>query len=327
MVRPFDIEEIFPDVAGGSVRLPRRQAGNSPQGLAVTLLADYTLRTGGCLPSAAIVALLGESRVSPGGARTAISRLARRGVLEGSRNGRYSSYRLTEPAALSLSVGGNCILAFPARAEAWDGSWTLVAFTLPQDKGARRRALRTQLRWLGYAPLYDGFWVSPRDLNPTTMAELAEVDLGALTVFRARQVEMASLTRRDPLRAWDIADIARQYDSFVRQWSPLLARVRSGRVRGAEAVRARTRVMDTYRRFRFLDPQLPIREMPEGWLRLRARDVFVAVYDGLAAIAEEHVRTVASGFGADPQPGIRAHTSAELLAGVRHTPARTAAQP
>ncbi len=51
----------------GPVRLPRRQAGNSPQGLAVTLLADYTLRTRAWLPSAAIVALLAEAGVSQAG--------------------------------------------------------------------------------------------------------------------------------------------------------------------------------------------------------------------------------------------------------------------
>src|SRR4051812_22132248 len=91
---PFDIEEIFPDDAAEPVRLPRRQAGSSPQGLAVTLLADYTLRNRAPLPSAAIVALLAESGVSHPGARAAISRLARRGVIEGSRQGRHSSYRL-----------------------------------------------------------------------------------------------------------------------------------------------------------------------------------------------------------------------------------------
>ncbi|MGS2648263.1 hypothetical protein [Streptosporangium sp. LJ11] len=41
MVRPFDIEEIFPEVAAG----PRRRSGGSAQELAVTLIADYTLRT------------------------------------------------------------------------------------------------------------------------------------------------------------------------------------------------------------------------------------------------------------------------------------------
>src|SRR4051812_40419459 len=58
---PYDIDEIFPQDAADPVRLPRRQAGNSPQGLAVTLLADYTLRSRAWLPSAAIVALLAEA--------------------------------------------------------------------------------------------------------------------------------------------------------------------------------------------------------------------------------------------------------------------------
>ncbi|MET8066915.1 PaaX family transcriptional regulator, partial [Micromonospora sp. NPDC005313] len=63
MANPFDIEEIYPD-EGPAARLPRRQAGTSPQSVAVTLLADYTLRTRAALPSAAIVALLGEAGVT-----------------------------------------------------------------------------------------------------------------------------------------------------------------------------------------------------------------------------------------------------------------------
>ena len=98
MTSPYDIDEIFPDDAAGAMRLPRRQAGNSPQGLTVTLLADYTLRTRAWLPSAAIVALLGEAGVSHAGARTAISRLARRGVLAGAgRGGRAPTGSLRPP--------------------------------------------------------------------------------------------------------------------------------------------------------------------------------------------------------------------------------------
>ena len=94
MVSPYDIEDFFPDDAA-TVRLPRQQAGSTAQNLAVTLVADYTLRTHAWLPSASIVALLDEAGIGGGAARTAISRLFRRGVLESSRDGRYSSYRLT----------------------------------------------------------------------------------------------------------------------------------------------------------------------------------------------------------------------------------------
>ncbi|MEU4746778.1 PaaX family transcriptional regulator C-terminal domain-containing protein, partial [Actinosynnema sp. NPDC023658] len=312
---PYDIEEIFPDDAAGPVRLPRRQAGNSPQGLALTLLADYTLRTRGRLPSAAIVALLAESGVSHAGARTTISRLARRGVLEGSRQGRNSSYRLTDPAALFLAVGGRAIVASGDDGP-WDGKWTLIAFSLPQDEVARRRGLRSRLRWMGYAPLYDGLWISPLDLAGKVEAQLTELTLGAITVFRARHVDLGASVGREPLDAWDTAAIARQYESFIERWSPLAAEVRAARITGAEAVRARTEVMDTYRRLPILDPHLPIELLPPGWLRSPARDLFAAVYDGLAAPAEEHVRAIASRFDTEVLSDIRAHTVADLLAGL-----------
>ncbi|MDH6224512.1 PaaX family transcriptional regulator C-terminal domain-containing protein [Streptomyces sp. MJP52] len=321
MVRPFDVNEIYPDDPADSVRLPRRRAGGSPQSLAVTLLADYTLRTRASLPSAAIVALLGEFGVTPAAGRTAISRLARRGVLESSRKGRHSAYRLSDPAAVNLSLSGHSIVAFTEQAEKWDGSWTIIAFSLPEGSGAERRTLRGRLRWLGYAPLYDGLWLSPRPFTPRAREELAGVGSGSLTVFRAQHVELERTVRRDPLDAWDVAAIAEEYASFIDRWSPLLDRMRAGEVGGVEAVCARTEVMDTYRRFHVLDPRLPMRCMPRGWRRARVRDVFTAVYDGLAATAQEHVRAVAaSPSGAAPSTahtGIGAHTTADLLAGVR----------
>ncbi|MFT7835847.1 PaaX family transcriptional regulator C-terminal domain-containing protein [Saccharothrix sp. BKS2] len=313
MTSPYDIEEIFPD---DGVRLPRRQTGNSPQGLTVTLMADYTLGSRAWLPSAAIVALLAEAGVSHAGARATTSRLARRGVLEGSRQGRNSSYRLTAAAVHNLAAGGRSIAAAAVDTTTWDGWWTLVAFSLPQEDATRRRELRGLLRWLGHAPLYDGLWVSPHDLTGKLRAQLAELAPGTTTVFRARHVDLGAAVGRHPLDAWDTKAIARHYDDFIRRWSPLLPDVRAARITGAEAVRARTEVMDTYRRLPILDPRLPLDLLPPGWPREPARDLFAAVYDGLAGPAQEHVRAVAGRFTTDPPTDVRAHTVADLLAGV-----------
>lgn len=312
MVSPFSIEEIFPDVASGSVQLPRRQSGSSPQSLAVTLLADYTVHTRAWLPSAAIVALLAESGVTTANARAAISRLARRGVVEIGRQGRRSSYRLTQPTADNLLRGGSLIAAFAAEGKPWDGWWTVIAFSLPQQASADRRGLREQLRWRGYAPLYDGLWVSPHPLDRASRAELQHLTLGTVTVFRAQHVEIEAATGRAPIEAWDTDALARQYAAFIERWSNLLPRVQTGAVTGAEAVQARTESMDTYRRFPTLDPRLPIELMPEDWPRAEARAVFIAIYDGLAKPAQEHVRAVADRFAPGSRPNIRAHSIADL---------------
>jgi phenylacetic acid degradation operon negative regulatory protein len=314
VVVPYEIEEIFPDSAAGSVRVSRRLAGNTAQGLATTLVADYTVRTRGWLRSAAIVALLGESGVSAGGARTAMSRLARRGVLESCRDGRHSSYRLTRAAAEDLSAGGAWIAQF-GMGNPWDGHWTLVAFSLPQEENLRRRALRGELRWLGFAPLYDGLWVSPDKFNPVVKGRLTGVTLGAMSVFRASHFELATEANRNPIEAWNVDAIAEHYETFIRRWRPLLARVNGGRVTGAAAVRARTEIMDMYRRIPILDPQLPIELMPAGWPRARTREIFVAIYDGLGEQAQEHVRAIASRCGDHPDADIRAHTVAQMAAG------------
>ena len=322
MTSPFDIEEIFPDDGGRPVRLPRRQAGNSPQGLAVTLLADYTLRTRAWLPSAAIVALLAESGVSHAGARTAISRLARRGVLEGSRQGRRSSYRLSRgrrrPPLGRRQLDRRLHRPRAGRGTA-GGRWS--------PSPCRRSAARSG----GRCAASCGGWAtrrcttgcgSPRTTSPRkAQAQLAQLTLGAVTVFRARHVELDAATGRDPLDAWDIEAIAGQYESFLRRWSPLLPRIRAGQVGGAEAVRARTEVMDTYRRFPVLDPQLPARAAARrAGCGSRPRELFAAVYDGLAEAAED-ART-GGRRRASPTAASPASTRtplADLLAGVRPT--------
>ncbi|GAA1636204.1 PaaX family transcriptional regulator C-terminal domain-containing protein [Catellatospora bangladeshensis] len=309
----FEIEEIFPDVAAGS-RLPRRQSGNSPQGLATTLIADYTLPTRAWLPAAAVMTLLGEFGIGTGAARTAVSRLGRRGVLESSRDGRHSSYRLTRDAAEELSAGGAWIARFAERARSWDGTWTLVAFSLPQEHSTQRRALRGQLRWLGFAPLYDGLWISPDPWHPTVAQRLAAVTPGAMTVFQASHLDLAVTAQRNPIEAWDVPAIAAHYEAFDRQWRPLLDHVRGGRIAGAAAVRARTEIMDAYRHIPLLDPQLPAELLPEQWPRARAREVFVEIYDGLAEQAQRHVLDVVGRSTREPAAGIAAHTVAVMAA-------------
>ena len=318
MVSPFEIEEIYPDPAADTVSLPRRQVGSSPQGLAVTLAADYSMRNDAWLPAAALVALLGDFGITTAAARMAFSRLTRRGVLETRREGRHSFYRLTEAAAVELSVGGASIAEFAAGPDSWDGSWTFVTFSMPKHETTLRNALRVRLRWWGYAPLYDGVWVSPQPLPTPDRAVLAAVATGGMTVVRGRHVPLDTRIDRNPIEAWDLTAIAGQYEHFIQRWTPLLPAIGAREVTGADAVRARTEVMDTYRRFPTVDPLLPVELMPSGWPRARARAVFTAVYDGLATPAQDHVRAVVADTGKGPRPDIQAHTVDEMHAGIRH---------
>ena len=139
---------------------------------------------------------------------------------------------------------------------------------------------------------------------------------GAMTVFRAQHTDLEVNAVRNPVDAWDIDGIAGQYKLFIDRWSEPLVEITAGRVSGAEAVKARTEVMGMTGYFLVIDPLLPAGMMPPDWPRARAREVFIAVYDGLAEPAEEHVRAVVASVGDEPGPDVRAHTVEEMAAGI-----------
>jgi phenylacetic acid degradation operon negative regulatory protein len=284
--------------------------------MSMTLLADYGLRSRVWIPSGAVVELLGEFGITPGNARAAISRLTRRGTFEGLRRGRRTAYRLAPGAATALALGGKAVAGFPLEAEAWDGRWTVVTFSLPTAGDAPRRSLRSQLRWLGFVPLYDGCWISPRSLPGPAVPLFPGLPPGALTVFRAEHVRAATPADREPLTAWDLDGIRGRYLAFIDRWRPALARIGAGDVGGVEALHLRTEVMDAYRHFLSLDPQVPQRLMPQDWPRHEARSIFTAVYDGLLDPALGHVTETVARHADAPAPVLRGHTVADLLAGL-----------
>lgn len=295
------------------VDLPRSQTGTPPQHLIVTLLGDYCLPHRPRLPSAALVGLAGEFGISQMGARAALSRLARRGVVEHSKSGRRTFYRLARETAAVLVGGSRRIAGFTEDAENWDGEWTVVAFSVPEDRREARHLLRSRLRWQGFAPLYDGLWVSPHSTAQEAATTMAELEVGNATVFQAHHVP--GNPDRAPLQAWDLDGIEHAYLSFLQRWQPLIEALRSGDIHASAALVARTEIMDTYRRFPALDPQLPLALMPPDWPRARSRDLFTEAYDWLGPLAVVRVRQLVSETAPELAPFVEHHTTADLLAG------------
>jgi phenylacetic acid degradation operon negative regulatory protein len=321
--RPFndDVDQVLTALGVASPRLPRRQVGGAPQNLAVILMADFTLRTREWVPSAAIVELLAQFDVSAANARTTISRLARRGILEAGKLGRNTFYRLSAPSTADLVESGRHLAGHPEEAEAWDGSWSLVAFSLPNDHGADRRALRSQLRWQGFAPLYDGLWVRPAPLGADGVADLVEIAPSRITAFRSDHLTFDLPMGRTPLDAWDLAGIDARYRAFIERWQAHLARPDFKRLSGVQALVTRTAVIEEYRLLPLLDPPLPLAVMPRDWPRLPAHETLTAVYDGLARPATRHVLDVmTTATGQAPPPGIGAHTVSQMAAGLDMAP-------
>ena len=139
---------------------------SNPQHILVTLLGTHFFGQQQPIPSGFLVDLLDEFGVSEIGARNALSRVTRRGLLEFSRSGRTTFYQLSAEAHRNHSTRLVEILR-GADAPAWDGTWTVVLFSISEEQRALRHVVRTRLTRLRFGMLYDGVWVRPGPTDST----------------------------------------------------------------------------------------------------------------------------------------------------------------
>lgn len=258
-----------------------------PRHLLITLLGEHWTETTPPMTSAVLARVLAEFGIGPSGARSAVSRATQAGTLERLGERRATRYRVHPRKLEGIRAARARALSFGAQEPSWDGRWSLIAFSLAESDRERRYYLRKSLRWLGFAPIYDALWISPG-------ARLEEVS----ELVSALSIENASLFRADVVSGWertisatwDIGSLQRQYEAFIHRFAPVLALMEAGRVTRAQALVARTEVVDAWRPFLRRDPELPAALLPDGWPRRRAYELLQALHRGLAEGAEARWR-------------------------------------
>ncbi|MEV5955414.1 hypothetical protein AB0M11_16860 [Streptomyces sp. NPDC051987] len=99
-----------------------------------------------------------------------------RGLLKRRRAGRRTYVGLTDRATAILRGGSQRLVKQGAVNSDRDGTWTLLAFSLPEGS-AHRHDLRSQRTWAGFGPLIGGLWIAPG--APDLAAITADPELGA----------------------------------------------------------------------------------------------------------------------------------------------------
>lgn len=251
------------------------------QRLLVTLLGDYWQVGRSPLASGGLVAVLAEFGIAPANARATLSRLTQRGILERTRQGRRTSYHPTAGAWHVLQRGARRIFA-TTDGEAWDGTWTLIAFTLPLDDADQRRLLRARLRWLTFWPLYDATWVTPHDRVDAVREQLDELGISDALVLRSRDLALLPGGKARLEAAWCIDELAASYQAYLERYQELAQRAAAGAVRPPEALLRRTELVDEWRALVRDDPDLPLEFLPRSFPRAHAREMFLHTYRALA---------------------------------------------
>lgn len=305
--------------------LPRFQRGARSQQLLSVLLGDYWFAQDEAIPSGALVDLLSVFGVSAAGARGATQRLAQRGFLIGTRTGRHTEYAVA-PMTRDIIDSHVQVLFLSHRPPAWDGSWTLLAYSVPEDAAAVRRTLRDRLRHLRFGALYDGLWLRPGDAGEQVVSELAALPEALhpshSTVFT--QARLPSGVGHDAVaEAFQLPEHASAYRQFLDRWEPLAKTLEAGTAEHAietlsdsagpvedEALRVRTSIMTDWRLLRRRDPQLPDELLGPDYPLHRAVAVCATVYDSLGPAAESAVRRILRRYREDLAGLVAHHTFA-----------------
>ena len=246
----------------------RRRAVGAPAARSVllTVLGEYVLPASGSAWQETLIGALGAVGHKTHAARQALARSVAAGWLRPERHGRRSRVHLTLDTAEMLRSGAERIYSFGEPWD-WDGRWLLVALRVPEERREVRHQVRTRLAWAGFGSLGGGLWITPHVERERELRDLAGGGVAELVSFRARLGELGD-PRRVIADAWDLDAVAEAYRAFVARFG----RLRPG---GPEAAfRAQTLLVHEWRRFPFLDPDLPDRMLPARWPRGRAHDLF-----------------------------------------------------
>jgi phenylacetic acid degradation operon negative regulatory protein len=235
-----------------------------PQTLVLLLLGDFVLDRDVRIFSGSVIDTLARLGISEHATRSTLTRMAGRDLLSRQRHGRKMYFGLTPRSTAILRDGRNRIWETGAVNDRWDGTWTLLCFSLPESWQRQRHDLRSQLSWIGFGPLQGGLWIAPGQVNTRDIVTGLGLEAHA-RVFRARADELTDLAAMIG-DAYDLAGLAARYHGFLDR--------RQAEPPADDPLAARLRLiaewLDAIRR----DPRLPVEHLPADWPAVQAQKLF-----------------------------------------------------
>ena len=269
----------------------RRQRPLRAGSLIVTLFGDSILPRGGAIALGSLIALAQPFGLNERLVRTATSRLAKDGWLEGRRAGKLSEYHLSDDGRERFAEATKRIYSAPETE--WSGRWTVIV--LPPMPAAQRKALRDELLWRGFGPLSNNVFAHPElDSSALKLSRRPGAPLSKVIVFDASLGDDEAPQRLVSL-GWDLEDLGRRYQLFVKRFERVRDALPAVRSRDHEACFiVRTLLIHEYRRLHLRDPLLPPRLLRADWPGTKAATLCRDIYTRVFVASEMHLSRVAA---------------------------------
>lgn len=241
----------------------------TPQALVFTILGSYFIDDNPPVPTSVYLRILGRAGVTAPAARMTLTRMKDRGFLDLEKRGREAFWYATDVAKQIVKRQRRWTFTERATLPDPDDVWTVLTFSLPENKRSERDQLRQRLAWEGFGPLRDGVWVSPgdRDLSEVmntggaySMDEYVDVFVG-----RPKSADLSRMIAR----AWHLPELHERYQEFLARWD-----VADPMGEAMDPLGAILLLITSWRQLARATPHLPAEYLPEDWPAARCMAVF-----------------------------------------------------
>ncbi|MCZ7422685.1 MULTISPECIES: PaaX family transcriptional regulator C-terminal domain-containing protein [unclassified Micromonospora] len=244
----------------------------------------------GPIRASVLIGVLEGAGVAAPATRATLDRLVQTGMLDRSKSGREIQFSLTEHGVAVLREATARVRG-PRPFDPQGTGWTLVTFTIPEGQRTLRHRLRSTLTWEGFAPLRDGLWLAPGEVDLAGSLEPLCQDLPPQTVIAFHARELAGFPIADSVRAaWDIEAIRREHLAFIEVWGDPGAATQA-----ASALTVRTMLVADWLALLRADPRLPREFMDAQWPAGRSTQVYRRMHQRLAAASAEEFAALVGG--------------------------------
>lgn len=240
-----------------------------PQSVLLTFFGDFVLDEGSAVPASSVLSVLESVGVGDHAARATLNRMVKRGLLERTSAGRQAYFGLTPFGRTTVIDGRSRAQGHGDGAAKWDGRWTFVSFSFPDEAHRSRHELRARLSWAGFGLVQSGLWAAPRVVDVVDLLDDLDT-VGSVKAFVGAPVEptdAAELVRS----AFDLDEIGGRYAGFLDRWR---------RVDAADAadvpdpLACRVLLSSDWIQVIRDDPRLPAVFLGDDWPGGSARDLY-----------------------------------------------------
>lgn len=252
----------------------------------------------GAMRVSALVGLMADLGIDGGAARSTVSRLKAKGILQRTAGRGAPSYVLSEVVLDAFNADDQRIFA-PERSHLGD-PWALVVFSVPESERNRRYELRSELISLGFGFVAAGVAIAPLAGLEQALKRLQARGLDRyVEQFHGHYGEGRRLRDRVG-KWWDLGALDAQYAEFLADYRGDLNRWRASSAQAPDLSAAERKdafalyvpLLTRWRRFPYRDPNIPLELLPVGWKAPRAKLMFLELHSILKTPAADHASVV-----------------------------------